>query len=326
MKGLFLHIIIQILCLSTFSQSRTDECEGRNDRLYKCVLFKNGILLHTYSDTGKKKLLATDTVLSPQKRAKVFVSSQPQMACDLSPSSFRNRIYICWSDNRSGKKNDDVYLSFSDNDGKNWCEPVLVTYYPNHKAQSKPSIHVDQENGKVYLHYYDARNYPEGGCYDAVLSVSENGGLKFDTYQLNSHCIKGPQLQTQLYLNEKGKLIANWKEPVRKAGERYYEINDSSLNACKKREQTFFLHHDRSVPFQDRIELPIKILEDLYITAILTKPSDSGFEKVIFNKVPFTKSNNVLFINTKTLALKKTHYIVTLYYRGTSSYFWITAE
>ncbi|HRH12334.1 MAG TPA: sialidase family protein [Bacteroidia bacterium] len=326
MKGISFLILLQVFCQSALSQIKTDECEGRNDRFYKCSLFKNGILLSTYSDKEKKKLIRTDTVLSPQMRSKVLVSSRPQIACDLSPSAFRNRIYICWSDNKSGKKNDDVYLSYSDSDGKNWCEPVLLTYYPNHKAQSKPALYVDENNGKVYVLYYDARNYPEGGCYDVVLAVSENGGLKFENYQLNSHYIKGPQLQTSLSLNEQGRLMANWKEPVNKNNERYFEINDSSLNLCKKRERSFFLQHERSVPFQDQIEMPIKILEDLSITAILTKPTDSGYEKVIFNKKPFTKSNNVLLINTKALALKKTHYIVTLYYRGISSYFWITAE
>lgn len=326
MKGLSLLFSLFLVCQSAFSQTKTDECEGRNDRIYKCSLYKNGILISTYSDKEKKNLIRTDTVLSPQKRSKVIVNSQPQIACDLSPSAFRNRIYICWSDNKSGKKNDDVYLSFSDSDGKNWCEPVLLTYYPNHKSQSKPALYVDENDGKVYVLYYDARNYPVDGCYDAVLAVSQNGGLKFDTYQLNSYCIKGPQLQGRLFLNENEKLVANWNEPIKKASKKYFEINDSNLIACKKKQELLIIQHERSVPFQDKIELALALSEDVTITAILTKPTDSDYEKVLFRNKAFTKSNNVLLINTHDLALKKTHYIVTLYYKGISSYFWITAE
>lgn len=326
MKGIWILLFIPFCSLICYSQQKTDECEGRGNKLYHCVLYKNGILLHSYADTGKKKLLKTDTILSPQKRSKVKVSSKPQIACDMSPSAFRNRIYICWSDNKSGKKNDDVYLSFSDSDGKNWCEPVLLTYYPNHKAQSKPALYVDEENGKLYVLYYDTRNYPEGECYDAVLSISENGGLKFDTYQLNAHCIKGPQIQGRIFLNEKDQLMANWNEPIKKESKRFFAITDSSLNACKKKQEAPFIQHERSLTFQDKIQLALNLSEDVTITAILTKPSESEYEKVLFRNKVFTKSNNVLLINTRDLALKKTHYIVTLYYRGISSYFWITAE
>lgn len=319
-------LIIPFYGLTCYSQQKTDECEGRGNKHYQCVLYKNGILFHSYADSGKKKLLQTDTVLSPQKRSKVVVSSKPQIACDLSPTAFRNRIYICWSDNKSGKKNDDVYLSFSDSDGKNWCEPVLLTYYPNHKAQSKPALYVDEENGKVYVLYYDARNYPDGQYYDAVLALSENGGLKFDSYQLNAHSIKGPQIQGRLFLNEKEKLIANWNEPIKKESKRYFEITDSSLKVCKKKQEALFIQHERSLTFRDKMELVLNLPEDVTVTAVLTKPTDPNYEKVLFRNRTFTKSNNVLLINPSELALKKTHYVVTLYYRGISSYFWITAE
>ncbi len=258
---------------------------------------------------------------------KTNFNSIPAIACDNTQGQFQNRIYICWSDEKNGINNKDVFIVYSDDKGKTWTEPILVTYHPNHKDQFMPALFID-ETGIVYVLYYDTQNYFTYGKTDITMAVSKNGGLKFDHYQMNLTPVKqNLRIQTETSLSlttERKKIIAGWK-PIKKEQSEFAIFDEGSsydLQKNNSKEITF----EKTIAFTPEIKLNYEATTDVKLTAILTKPLLAGYEKIIVKDLNIKKGNNQLLIDTKKLGVQKGNYVLTLYYNGKNDFAWITEE
>ncbi|MEI6456484.1 MAG: T9SS type A sorting domain-containing protein [bacterium] len=108
----------------------------------------------------------------------------PVINCDRSNGPFRGTIYINWSDKRNGGNDCDVWLVRSTDGGSTWSDPVRVNDDPPDKQQFFSFMTVDQVTGKIYILFYDRRNYSDLNT-DVYLAVSEDGGQTFANYKIS---------------------------------------------------------------------------------------------------------------------------------------------
>lgn len=110
----------------------------------------------------------------------------PVMNCDLSGGKYNGNIYICWTDQSSGTDNSDVWIVKSSDKGANWTKPKKVNGDNSGRHQFFGTMATDQVTGKIYIVYYDRRNYPAGDTRtDVYMSVSEDGGDSFSDIKIS---------------------------------------------------------------------------------------------------------------------------------------------
>jgi hypothetical protein len=102
----------------------------------------------------------------------------PFISCDRSGGIYNGNIYISWADKRNGGNDADVFIVRSTDGGYTWSSPIRVNNDPPGKHQFFPSMTVDQVTGKVWLVFFDRRNYTDANT-DAYMAVSEDGGTTF---------------------------------------------------------------------------------------------------------------------------------------------------
>ncbi len=102
----------------------------------------------------------------------------PVTAVDLSDSKYSGTIYINFADKRNGKKNSDVFLIKSSDNGKTWSKPIRVNQDNTKTEQFFPWMSVDAKTGFIYIVYYDRSKYQDAKT-DVVLAVSKDGGKTF---------------------------------------------------------------------------------------------------------------------------------------------------
>lgn len=97
---------------------------------------------------------------------------------DVAVDPTTGRVYVVWADGRfSGGTRDDVVLSYSDDGGHKWSNPVRVNQTPNGAQAFNGAVAVTA-NGTVVVSYYDFRNNtPAAGLpTDVWLAHSHDGG------------------------------------------------------------------------------------------------------------------------------------------------------
>lgn len=102
----------------------------------------------------------------------------PILTCDTSQSKFRGRLYLNWADQRNGVDDTDIFLKYSDDEGKTWSKTQKVNQDESKSQQFFTWIAVDQANGNLYFVYFDRRNYADLQT-DVYISVSNDGGKTF---------------------------------------------------------------------------------------------------------------------------------------------------
>jgi hypothetical protein len=306
-------------------------CVGTLGEVYVAWAAPQGLAFQRSLDSGKT-WLKEEKIIAPIKKgwaSKVDglkTNGLPFIACDLSKGEFRGRIYVCWSDEKNGEKNKDVFLVYSDDKGEHWTEPVLVSYRPNHKEQFKPCMKVDTILGYLYLLYFDKQNFSEGKETDLYLALSKNGGLKFDYYKVNERSFLFNSNFMEL-LDDNG-MKARWVQVDGSKRFGLYEVlvNDSTISSYNLGEYNNEMQIERSFKFTDKIKLDFKIKTNTFLSVVITKPLEPGFEKVVVkNKRVFAGKNN-LMVDTKALGLKKGNYVITFYYANRNTYVWIMEE
>jgi hypothetical protein len=108
----------------------------------------------------------------------------PVIACDRSGGPDNGNIYICWADKRNGSSNTDVFIVKSSDGGLTWSDPIKVNDDPPGRHQFFPFITVDQVTGKVWLVFYDRRNYADNST-DVYMAVSNDGGDTFTNFRVS---------------------------------------------------------------------------------------------------------------------------------------------
>ncbi len=114
-------------------------------------------------------------------------NGQPVTACDLSYSSYAGSIYVCWTDQRKGERDTDIWIAVSRDGGESWSEPFRVnddqtTMVGRHQFFSWMTI--DQKTGIVYIVFYDRRNYKDLKT-DVYMAFSKDGGRTFKNVKVS---------------------------------------------------------------------------------------------------------------------------------------------
>ena len=110
--------------------------------------------------------------------------SFPVVACDRSNGPNNGNIYVNWSDKRSGTNDADIWLAKSTDGGATWSAPKRVNDDGPGKHQFFNYITVDQVTGKIYIIFYDRRNYSDVKT-DVYLAVSDDGGETFINHRIS---------------------------------------------------------------------------------------------------------------------------------------------
>jgi len=110
--------------------------------------------------------------------------SFPVSSCDRSGGAYNGNIYICFADRRNGYSNTDVFIVKSSDQGLTWSDPILVNDDQSGKHQFFPFITVDQATGKVWLVFFDRRNYTDTNT-DVYMAMSADGGETFTNFQVS---------------------------------------------------------------------------------------------------------------------------------------------
>jgi len=113
-----------------------------------------------------------------------IVPGFPIMNCDLSSSIYNGNIYICWTDQRSGYLDTDVWIAKSTDNGTNWSPPIRVNDDPPNRHQFFAWMTIDQTNGYLYFIFYDRRNYSTLET-DVYMAVSSDGGDSFLNFKIS---------------------------------------------------------------------------------------------------------------------------------------------
>jgi hypothetical protein len=150
--------------------------------LYAIWSQDNEIMLTSSHDGGKTFARARAVIhtapimfaIQTLERANGF----PQIAID--PNS--KRLYISWSDYRNGDL--DIFLTRSDDGGKQWSVPVRVNNDPPHNGAEQffQWLAVDPTDGSIYVLFYDRRGDPQNRNQIVVLARSTDNGQVFANY------------------------------------------------------------------------------------------------------------------------------------------------
>jgi len=306
-------------------------CIGIGGEVYVTWAGPKGLAFQCSRDSGKT-WLKEEKIISPMKGGwaskvdDIKTNGLPYIVCDQSKGEFRGRIYICWSDEKNGEKNKDVFLVYSDDKGEHWTEPILVSYRPNHKDQFKPCMKVDSLTGYVYILYFDKQNYFTGKETDIYLAFSKNGGLKFDYFKINEHSFLFNS--NYMELDENNGIKVHWVQVDGSKRFGLYEVlvNDSAMNAYYLKDAAEEMEVERTFKFADKINVEYKLKHPANVTAVITKPLEPGFEKIVLKEKHVFDGKNNLVIDMKSAGLKKGNYVLTLYYNGRNTFVWITEE
>ena len=306
-------------------------CLGPSGEIYVTWASPKGLAFQCSSDSGKT-WMKEEKIINPIKNGwackvdGIKTNGLPFISCDLSKGEFRGRIYICWSDEKNGVRNKDVFLVYSDDKGENWTEPILVTYRPNHKEQFKPCMKVDTLTGFVYIAYFDKQNYFSGKDTDISLALSKNGGLKFDYFKVNE--LPFSYNSNFLGLTDNNGIRPRWVQVdgSRRFGLYEVAVNDTTIGEYYLKESAEDIELERSFKFADKISLDYKLKHNAIVTAVITKPLEPGYEKVVVKDLRAYEGKNTLLIDTKANNLKKGNYVLTLYYNNRNAFVWITEE
>lgn len=133
-------------------------------------------VIHPRFSSGFDSVTTTGILLSR-------VMPCPQFAIDKSSTKYRGRMYTVWSalgTNEDNKRGLDVFLTYSDDNGKTWSTPRPVNDNIENLTSDQfyPSLSVN-ENGVVIITWYDRRNDTTNKLTEYFMTYSFDGGESF---------------------------------------------------------------------------------------------------------------------------------------------------
>jgi hypothetical protein len=139
--------------------------------------------------------------------------SFPVIACDRSNGPYHGILYVTWTDKRSGWNDADILLTKSEDGGNTWSAPKRVNNDGAGRHQFFNYITVDDLTGKIYVIFYDRRNYTDART-EVCLAISENGGETFSNHIISeTPFIPYSTLFFGHYINvcaRNGQVFASW--------------------------------------------------------------------------------------------------------------------
>ena len=134
------------------------------------------------SDTGGKSFSEAASISDWYLRFYDRVNSMPSLAVDGTQGPFKDRVYVGWSDARSGRA--EILVSSSADKGKTWSKPIAVNDdLPRAKPDDGPDDHMPalavNSSGVVGVMWYDRRDNPDNLGWYTRFSASLDGGETF---------------------------------------------------------------------------------------------------------------------------------------------------
>jgi hypothetical protein len=297
---------------------------GPNGEVFKTFIKNNALYFNASYDAGKT-WLTKDILIDSLPNNKINPFAEVNALAHIVCNKAMNRIYVCWSDAKFGVKNNDVFLSYSDDGGKTWLDRILITYFPNHKQQFMPRFAIDPVNGYLYFMYCSQRNFASGNKTDIYLSVSKDNGTTFAEYKLNDKAFDWSNaLSLDKYFSltvNKGSIYPIWvqPDPQKKLVIRAAVLSETILRNLPVLPFIF----DRSVKYvyDAKTQITVNPQEGKY-TVMLYKASDPKFE---VNAIPQLVKDGFL-IDFKKLKLPKGTYVAVLYNNSRADYVWVQEE
>ena len=298
----------------------------KNRFVYACGENKDSIHF-SLTDLDTKTTVFKQNNIAPLKyQSKPHINGQSlQIAVDTGNSVYKNRIYISWADQKNGPKNWDVFLVYSDDAGAHWTEPILVTYFPNHRNQTMPKIFIDPNNGQLFLLFADEQFSTKKHQLDVQLAFSLNGGLKFNYVKLNNEPLIFKHENIFLDFEKKeNQFFVLWSDSP---SAYFYQkpLNEATENLTNPLPGPAFTFTTNTwLNFKDSLHVDFYCSEDIQLKAELTRPLDPKFKALPVTSRNFKKGNNRLLIDMKAHSIEKGNYVLTLYYHGYNKFIWIT--
>lgn len=331
-EGLIYHVLDS---LSKTPQT-PNIASGNNGKLYKSFI-RNNALYFTRSEDKGLTWLPNDIYIDsiPKNKTNPF-SKVNQFAYTVCNKSM-NRIYVCWSDAKNGIKNNDVYLTYSDDGGNTWLDRILVTYYPNHKQQFMPRFAIDPSTGYLYFLYANQRNFAKGNLTDVYLAVSRDNGTTFIEHKLNDVAFEWKNNSSfEKYFSlviQNGSIYPIWMQtdsdqPGGKAGKKLIihatSINDAILKNAMFTEKIVL---DKTVThvYSAKTQINFNQNPGLY-AAYLYKATEPSFEVMVSPKTPVKTGARSITVDFEKLKLPKGTYVLVVYNNLGANYVWIQEE
>jgi hypothetical protein len=108
------------------------------------------------------------------------IDAEANLAWDLTNGPHHGRLYLAYTDAPAvGSPDTNIFVRFSDDNGKTWSDPVRVNDDTGSATQLLPSVAVDPTSGDVGVTWYDARNDPGDVKTQIFAAISSDGGLTF---------------------------------------------------------------------------------------------------------------------------------------------------
>jgi hypothetical protein len=301
-------------------------CIGPDGMLYIIWSGPKGLVCQRSQDNGVT-WLEKEIIIGTQKNGwdykvdGVFrANGMPFSACDVNVKSpYAGRLYVCYSDEKNGEKNKDVFLMYSDDKGNTWSDPILITYFPNHKEQFMQHFTIDEATGYLYVLYYDRRNDLDNNLTDVYLSVSRNGGQLWESHRLTEKPFKpapsvffGDYIGVSVY---NGIIRPIWMQldENKKLGVYTCLLSDEQLKNKSALKTNLQLSKSQSWKFDAKVKLPFSLNEATNVSVALYDPLDSKSEAIIVKNKKCKKGEQTLSINTKKLKLDNKTYVVVFY-------------
>jgi Neuraminidase (sialidase) len=321
-EGLTYHI------LDSLAKSPTSPnwAKAANGDVCKAVIRENALFFTSSKDGGKSwaNMIFIDSLYNNKKNPFASANRCAYVACNTSI----NRIYVCWSDAKFGTKNNDLFLSYSDDGGKTWLDRILITYYPNHKQQFAPRFAIDHANGFLYFMYCSQRNFPKGDLTDVYLSVSRDNGKTFFDYKINDSAFAWKNnffLEKYFCLFiQNGSIYPYWMQthPTKKLVIHSTILNEQILGEVAYTGK-IVLDKNVTYTYSPQVTVNFNINPGPY-SVYIYKASDPKFEVLA---VPPSKTGTRSFtIDFQKLKLPKATYVAFVYNKDGGNYVWIQEE
>jgi len=174
----------------TYSAHGSYATTGPNGEIYICWWGPEGLMFDRSTDQGIN-WMSEDINITNENINWIYNIpgiqlgvSFPIIACDRSGGENNGTIYICWADPRNGWNDTDVFLVKSSDGGLNWSDPMRINDDAPDSHQFFPFMSVDQATGKVWVVFYDRRDYTDENT-DVFMAMSEDGGETFTNFKVS---------------------------------------------------------------------------------------------------------------------------------------------
>ncbi len=159
---------------------------GAEGQLYVTWTGPKGLMLQQSSDGGDTWLPVERCLMQQPggwdfKIPGIFrCNGLPVLNVDRSKGKHEGTLYLSWSDQRNGTKDTDVWLTKSQDEGKNWAKPIRVNQDKTKTHQFMSTFAIDQSDGTLHFLFYDRSTAKQPNETQVVWVKSQDGGKRFE--------------------------------------------------------------------------------------------------------------------------------------------------